>query len=239
MHRLAPKSRFTIWVNGVQDEAHPGEGLADEAVSTAVHADAPILVERAMWWPSGGSGWREAHASAGARESGTAWALAGGEQGGPRNVQTYVLLTNTSPFDGRVRMTLLPETGNPVVQDVDIPANSRTTVWMGGTSPTAQTPFGGFTERHPLRRARRERGGRDGHAADRRGARHVLGRAGRDVGGRDRSGGDAAAVGGAPVINIETTCELAKAHGVKMILASVVPVSDYGKDAAGAPIVRT
>jgi lysophospholipase L1-like esterase len=39
--------------------------------------------------------------------------------------------------------------------------------------------------------------------------------------------------------NIATMCDLAKARGVKMVLASVMPVSDYGKDATGAPVNRT
>lgn len=39
--------------------------------------------------------------------------------------------------------------------------------------------------------------------------------------------------------NIATMCELARAHGVKMVLASVMPVSDYGKDSSGAPVNRT
>ena len=39
--------------------------------------------------------------------------------------------------------------------------------------------------------------------------------------------------------NVATMNELAKVHGVKLVIASVMPVSDYGKDATGAQIVRT
>jgi lysophospholipase L1-like esterase len=39
--------------------------------------------------------------------------------------------------------------------------------------------------------------------------------------------------------NYETMAELARAHGVKMVFASIMPVSDYNKDASGAPVVRT
>ena len=89
-----------------------------------------------MWWPAGRRRLARGARVGRSARSGTAWAVAGGEQGGAHNVETYVLVTNTSPFDGRVRVTLLPESGNPVVRDVDVAANSRTTVWMGGTSAT-------------------------------------------------------------------------------------------------------
>ena len=39
--------------------------------------------------------------------------------------------------------------------------------------------------------------------------------------------------------NYATMAELARAHGVKMVFASIMPVSDYNKDASGNPIVRT
>ena len=39
--------------------------------------------------------------------------------------------------------------------------------------------------------------------------------------------------------NIATMSELAKGHGARMILASVMPVSDYGKDATGTQVNRT
>jgi lysophospholipase L1-like esterase len=39
--------------------------------------------------------------------------------------------------------------------------------------------------------------------------------------------------------NLTSMVELAHANGIKVILASVMPVSDYNKNASGAPIVRT
>lgn len=39
--------------------------------------------------------------------------------------------------------------------------------------------------------------------------------------------------------NYATMAELARAHGVKMVFASIMPVSDYSKDASGAAVIRT
>ena len=39
--------------------------------------------------------------------------------------------------------------------------------------------------------------------------------------------------------NYASMAELARAHGVKMVFASIMPVSDYNKDASGAPIIQT
>jgi lysophospholipase L1-like esterase len=39
--------------------------------------------------------------------------------------------------------------------------------------------------------------------------------------------------------NLTSMVELAHANGIKVVLSTVMPVSDYNKNAAGAPIVRT
>ncbi len=39
--------------------------------------------------------------------------------------------------------------------------------------------------------------------------------------------------------NLNSMVDLAHAHGINVVLATVMPVSDYNKNAAGAPIVRT
>jgi hypothetical protein len=144
-YTVAPTSRQTIWVNGEQGG---GVSLAAGSVSAQVHSTngIPVVVERAMWWPRPGwEGWYEAHCSTGSTATGTAWVLADGEQGGARNVQTYVLIANTSPFLGRVRVTLVFEDGPSVARDFDVVANSRTTVFAGGTTQSSSSPFGGLT----------------------------------------------------------------------------------------------
>jgi lysophospholipase L1-like esterase len=39
--------------------------------------------------------------------------------------------------------------------------------------------------------------------------------------------------------NLETMAELARAHGIKVVLASILPVADDKKDAAGRPLIRS
>jgi alpha-tubulin suppressor-like RCC1 family protein len=144
-YTVSATSRRTIWVNGEQGG---GISLAIGSVSTRVHVTngIPVIVERAMWWPRPGwEGWYEAHCSPGATTTGTAWAVADGEQGGVRNTQTYVLIANTSAFEGRVRVTLVFEDGSSVAREFDVASNSRTTVYTGGASQTPGAPFGGLT----------------------------------------------------------------------------------------------
>lgn len=79
-----------------------------------------------MWWPGPTAAtWEEAHNSPGATAAGTRWALAGGEVGGPRNIETYILLANTSAFDATIRVTILFEDGSRSAADFPVRASSR------------------------------------------------------------------------------------------------------------------
>jgi uncharacterized repeat protein (TIGR01451 family) len=135
-HTLAPNSRTTIWVD---QEIVPGAGqaLANVAVSTIVTSlnAVPIIVERAMWWPEGQ--WYEAHNSPGATSTGTRWALADGESGGPAGLQTYVLIANTSATAGSVRVALHFEDGSTAERIYHVMPNSRTNVPVGVDFPSA------------------------------------------------------------------------------------------------------
>jgi hypothetical protein len=72
------------------------------------------------------SDWREAHNSPGSTATGTRWAVAEGELGGPRTTDTFVLVANTSPFQGEVKATVLFEDGTaPVEKTFTVPAKSR------------------------------------------------------------------------------------------------------------------
>lgn len=124
-YQVQPKARFNIWVD------QEGPELADAAVSTTIQSDVPVLVERAMWWPGSADTWHEAHNSFGATDTGTAWALAEGEQGGAATVETYVLIANTSDFAGEVRVRLYLEDGTTLVRTFPVTANSRLNVPIG------------------------------------------------------------------------------------------------------------
>lgn len=121
-HTVRGRTRYTIWVD-LEDAA-----LADTAVSTIVRSrnGAPILVERAMWWPGGA--WYEAHASSGTNVVASRWALADGEVGGGEGQETFVLVANVSDAPGVARVTLFFEDGGTASRDYDLRASSRLTV---------------------------------------------------------------------------------------------------------------
>jgi hypothetical protein len=103
-----------------------------------------------MWWPR--DQWYEAHLSAGATSTGTRWALAEGEVSLPSITdpwETYILIANTSATDGSATVTLLRETGAPLVRTIPLPASSRVNVPVS-TFPdifqTANPKFGAIVE---------------------------------------------------------------------------------------------
>ena len=142
-HPVAANSRFTLNV------ATEGPELASAAVSTIVTStnSVPIVVERAMWWPASGGPWYEAHNSPGETTTGTRWAMAEGESGGPSGKQTYILIANTSAFAGSARVTLLFEDGTTAQRTYNLAANSRLTVSTQVDFPaTADKRYGALIE---------------------------------------------------------------------------------------------
>jgi len=127
-YTIKAQSRFNIWV----DREDPR--LADTAVSVSLESnnDVPIVVERAMWWPGPTAAtWAEAHNSAGATTTSRRWAAAGGEVGGPRGVETFLLVSNTEAVGATVRIELLMEGGPPVERTIAVAPTSRYTVDVG------------------------------------------------------------------------------------------------------------
>jgi hypothetical protein len=125
-YTVAPSSRRTI---NVDSEQFPGgQLLANAAMSTILTStnDVPIVVERAMWWPGGAQGpWYEGHNSAGATQTGAAWALAEGEIGGSVGASTYILVANTGTTEASVRVTIFVEGGSTAMQTFTVPPSSR------------------------------------------------------------------------------------------------------------------
>jgi hypothetical protein len=136
-------SRFTIFVNDEELPAgsgqHPLQGVT---LSTTLEADQPIVVERAMWWPSGN--WYEAHDVAGSTENtGTKWAFAEGEQGGSFNTHTYVLIANIDDSAATVTVKAMLEDGTVLsASAVTLAAKSRSTVEIAN-GPTTFTGVNG------------------------------------------------------------------------------------------------
>jgi hypothetical protein len=139
----AANSRYTI---GVHAE---GPELAATPVSATVTSTngIPVLVERAMWWPATAPEWYEGHNSAGVTATGEKWGLADGENGGPRNTQTFILIANTSAQPASVEVKLIFEDGATAVKTYGIAGNSRFNVPVASEFPAAQNRrFGAVVE---------------------------------------------------------------------------------------------
>jgi Tol biopolymer transport system component/subtilisin-like proprotein convertase family protein len=147
---VAPNSRQNIWVNFDTPDGTTGFPLRNVALSTKVEVTngVPIIVERAMWWPTDSTRWYEAHNSPGSTVTGTLWALAEGVvQGSPSNTATYILVANTSAQAASVAVTLLFDGRAPVTRNFTISANSRKTLDIGFEFPEAQgLEFGALVE---------------------------------------------------------------------------------------------
>jgi hypothetical protein len=145
VHDVAANSRVTINVGQETfDDTPPGMlPLASATMSAIVESinNVPIIVERSMWWPAFAtdpSGWVEAHNSPGTTQTGLEWALAGGELDATRGLDTFILIANTSAVAGAARVRLMFESGETLDHAVDLPANSRTTVNVRDTFPSAE-----------------------------------------------------------------------------------------------------
>jgi len=130
-YTIAPHSRFTIWV----DTVDPSIAASPVAVQLESTNGVGVVAERAMWWPDGA--WQEGHVSLGATATGTSWAVAGGEEGGPQGAQSFVLIANMSDAPGTARVTVILEDGRRLVKVLPLGARVRRTVPIGLDFPEA------------------------------------------------------------------------------------------------------
>jgi hypothetical protein len=130
---VAPQSRFNIWVD-FEDPLLAGTPVSARVRSTN---DVPIIVERAMWWPGDASTWHEGHNSGAADRTSTKWGLADGQVGGPFNVETYILIANTSATGGAAQVTLVFEDGTTAVRTIPLLPSSRESLPVSVVFPEA------------------------------------------------------------------------------------------------------
>ncbi len=119
---VAPSSRFSLYANAV---------LPDSSFSTKVEADAPILVERAMYFGIDG------HDSVGLNAPSRTWYLPDGSSrdGG----DTWLLLMNPNPAPVNARVSFLREDGlAPIVKEFTLKATSRLNVYADDQVPNAR-----------------------------------------------------------------------------------------------------
>lgn len=132
--------RMTINVAG------ENASLAQTTVATRVQSTAPIVVERAQYWPGPASQWYEAHNSFGVTALGTKWGLAEGRIGGTGEAQTFILLANPGTTEATVTVQFLREPGRSprvVTRVVTVPAMSRRTLGPAEQGPDlAEETFG-------------------------------------------------------------------------------------------------
>lgn len=134
-YTVAPNSRFTIWA----DHEHPRLKKTDLSVVVASTNGVPVIVERTMWWPGAPGGrWTEAHNSAGATTTASAWVMADGFSSVRNGGSTYALVANTGGTRTLVRFTLLTTQGRGRVVEAWVGANSRFSMDVAQTFPEAQ-----------------------------------------------------------------------------------------------------
>ena len=121
--------------------------LANAAVSTAVVASQPVVVERAMYWPGPPSTWAEAHNSFGSTVVSARWGLAEGRVGMDHGFETYILLANPNTTAANVQITFLRANGSTVVKTFTVNASSRFNVAASSAAPELQNEeFGALIE---------------------------------------------------------------------------------------------
>jgi hypothetical protein len=97
----------------------------DQAFSTKLVSDRPIIVERAMYWPKSADS-VGGHDSAGASSPGYTWYLAEGYTGA--GYGTYILVQNPNDSVANVTITYMLQAGGTVTRSISVPANSRDTI---------------------------------------------------------------------------------------------------------------
>ncbi len=133
-YSVPANSRRTLFVDAELSAVSGRDAVGSQVdVSAEVSAPQPIVVERAMYWFGTFQNWTDAHNSAGVTETGTRWALAEGQNGGPQHHKTFVLIANPSGAAATVRLRLLRAGGRAAVTSSDfvVPANSRFTCYAG------------------------------------------------------------------------------------------------------------
>ena len=126
--RMDPNSRKTVRVN----EILPGKDF-----STRVHADKPIIAERAMYWGAGTPLGEACHDSIGMPMAHRVFYLPDGQTSGGYETWTLVQNPNSTPVSVKVDYLTPSGTGNKTLTR-SIPANSRQTFNMADKVPSGR-----------------------------------------------------------------------------------------------------
>ena len=121
-YRVGGHRRFTIWVNAEAAE------LRVTDVSAVIAADAPVVVERAMYLDAGGQFFGAGHASAGVTAPSTHWFLAEGATGSFFDL--FVLVANPQPEAADITATFLLPEGSLLQKHYVVSPRSRFSIWV-------------------------------------------------------------------------------------------------------------
>jgi hypothetical protein len=102
-----------------------GQVGLDQAFSTKLQADQPIIVERAMYWPNG-NGTLGGHVTTGIRQPETTWYLAEGYTGS--GFSTFILLQNPNVNSTNVEVVYMLQGGMTETRTLEVPGNGRFTI---------------------------------------------------------------------------------------------------------------
>ncbi len=128
---LLPGSRTTIYVNQVA-------GLDETDVSGDISADAPIVVERAMYRSAPGQPFALGTDSLGVPAAATSWFMAEGATG--TFFDLYVLIANPGATDATVQALYAKPHGTTVTQTYTVRAHSRFSVYVDAIPGLEDTP---------------------------------------------------------------------------------------------------
>jgi hypothetical protein len=103
-------------------------GLGSASFSAVVESAVPLAVDRLMSWGDTGATPYGSHAEASAVSPGTSWFLAEGTT--VLGFQLFYLLQNPQPTATTATVRFLLPSGPPVVRTYELPARSRTTVFV-------------------------------------------------------------------------------------------------------------
>ncbi len=127
---MSPHSRYTLGVDALPQ-------LAWNAFSTHIHANAPIVAERAMYFVY--SGKPDGSVTVGSSQLSRDWYFAEGYTGG--EFDTYFTLANIGDTGTNVTMTFMLEDGSNIIHNCWVAPFSRYTVGVDGIPGLANAAF--------------------------------------------------------------------------------------------------
>ncbi|MHB8780175.1 MAG: DUF5719 family protein [Candidatus Geothermincolia bacterium] len=132
---VAAGSRSTLHLDEVS-------GLENTPVSVAVRAAAPVVAERAVYFDYGG--WQGGHCSAGVTSAASRWYFAEGCT--YSDFHTYFLLQNSGAAPVTASLSFMLDDGRVLPLEVELPPNSRHTVFANEVPGLAGQSFSTVVE---------------------------------------------------------------------------------------------